>query len=234
MNPREPVSDGRRRRPERAEPRRHALHTETVHTETVHTETVHTETASRQAAAEVRLAALYESSVAVVYGFCRARVPQHDAEDVTAEVFRTAAEHLRRDPTAELTTGWAVTVARSRLIDLWRRQNRRRETLIAEGALTRGVRPVAENRWMSEPHDHGDDHSDDLVIRALDMVPTVQRFVLVAHHVDGWSCSEIADALGRSVTAVESLLARGRRNLTVALEQAQEHRRSEEHQECEP
>ena len=47
-------------------------------------------------------------------------------------------------------------------------------------------------------------------IAALAAVAASQRAALVLHYLDGFSVSEIANALGKSVEAVESLLARGR------------------------
>jgi RNA polymerase sigma-70 factor (ECF subfamily) len=40
----------------------------------------------------------------------------------------------------------------------------------------------------------------------------MQRAALVLRHLDGYSVPEVAAALGRSVEATESLLARGRRH----------------------
>ena len=53
------------------------------------------------------------------------------------------------------------------------------------------------------------DDSDGRAITALAFVPGDQRIALVLRHVDGLSVPEVAAALGRSVEAAESLLARG-------------------------
>ena len=52
--------------------------------------------------------------------------------------------------------------------------------------------------------------TDDRALAALAAVPAAQRVALVLRHVDGLSVPEVATALGRSIEAVESLLARGR------------------------
>jgi RNA polymerase sigma-70 factor (ECF subfamily) len=58
-----------------------------------------------------------------------------------------------------------------------------------------------------------EDESQAATVAALARVPAAQRAALVLRHVDGFSVPEVADLLGRSVEAVESLLARGRVSL---------------------
>jgi RNA polymerase sigma-70 factor (ECF subfamily) len=41
-------------------------------------------------------------------------------------------------------------------------------------------------------------------------LPATQRAALILHHVDGLPVRDVAAAMGRSQTAVESLLSRGR------------------------
>ena len=48
---------------------------------------------------------------------------------------------------------------------------------------------------------------------ALGGVPATQRAALVLRYVDDCTVGQIAETLGRSVRATESLLARARRNL---------------------
>ena len=48
-------------------------------------------------------------------------------------------------------------------------------------------------------------------LSALAAVPSPQREALALRHLDGLSVPEVARALGRSVEATESLLARARR-----------------------
>jgi RNA polymerase sigma-70 factor (ECF subfamily) len=151
-----------------------------------------------------RLAALYETGLPTVFGFCRTRLPVHDAEDVTAEVFCAAAEQLRSRPDAELTTAWLVTAARNRITDRWRHKARWTDRLAFIAASQPTTAP--------ETNPPGGD-----VIDALDRLPTAQRAALVLHHVDGRRVAEIAGLLNRSDRAVESLLARARRKLLAEL-----------------
>ena len=150
---------------------------------------------------------LYADSLPHVYGFLLRRCDQHTAEDLTQEVYVDLARRAGRgDDLATLTTGWLITVARSRLIDHLRAQQRRerklrlawsaaepndREGILVEGADDSDLEPATE--------------------RALGCLTEIERSVLVLHHLDGLPVAEVASAIGRSVRATESLLARARR-----------------------
>ena len=56
-----------------------------------------------------------------------------------------------------------------------------------------------------------------VISAALDSLPHRQRTVLTLRHVDGWSVGEIAEGLGITYLAAESLLSRSRRAFASAL-----------------
>jgi RNA polymerase sigma-70 factor, ECF subfamily len=155
--------------------------------------------------AQARLEALFEGEFRVVYGFVRARVGASEAEDVTADVFRAAAERLRAEPSCILGRSWLLTAARNRIIDRWRHRRRWAGRL---EVLRRDVDGTAD-RTAGE--------SADRVLEALDRLPDEQRIALILRYVDGCSSREIGDATGRSAAAVDSLLARARRGLSAAV-----------------
>jgi RNA polymerase sigma-70 factor (ECF subfamily) len=144
-----------------------------------------------------RLEAMYRDLLPVVFGFARARMGEADAEDVTAEVFRTALQRLQADPYVDLRPSWFLTVARNLIIDRWRRELR------WEGRLQLMQRDVDSMRPA------GGDNTDR-VLDALDRLSPDHRVVLVLRYVDGCSAREIGDAMGRAPRAVDSLLARAK------------------------
>lgn len=148
--------------------------------------------------------AFYDATKAEVYGFLLARCGDHHvAEEVLAETYLEAA---RAGPAARLTTGWLITVARRRLIDLWRRQDRSHR--IAE-------RLFWDRAGRAEPASS----TDDMVLEALSALPTRQRAVIALRYLDEYSVSEIADELDVTYKTAESLLARGRASLRRSYEE---------------
>jgi RNA polymerase sigma-70 factor (ECF subfamily) len=151
---------------------------------------------------------MYDEYLPIVYGYARSRLPEADAEDVTAEVFRAAAERLRHDPDAALLRGWFLTAARNRIIDMWRRDARweRRIEVLRRDAELAGADVASADH---EP-----------ALEALHQLAPDHRTVLLLRYVDGLRSREIADALGRNARAVDSLVARARRAFANAYAEA--------------
>jgi RNA polymerase sigma-70 factor (ECF subfamily) len=165
--------------------------------------------------AEARFWQLYASSLPHVHGFLLRRCDRQTAEDLTQEVYVDLVRRVRHggDPSG-FTTGWLISVARSRLIDHMRAQQRRERKLsMAWSAADAGNREgVAVDAATSVDLGAATE-------RALGELAEVERCVLVMHHLDGSSVAEIADAIGRSQRATESLLARARRKFRAAFEE---------------
>ena len=104
-----------------------------------------------------------------------------------------------------VTLSWLRTVARRRLIDHWRR-----ESVAADNVhrLGRDPRPDAA-AGIGER---------ELVIGALRELSLDQRTALLLQQVEGHSVSEIADLIGRTPKATESLLGRAREAFRTAYE----------------
>ena len=140
-----------------------------------------------------------------IYGFSRARLPEADARDVTAEVFRRTVEHLSQHPEAVLGPGWLRQVAHNLIIDQWRRTSYRGNRL---RLLKREAELVIDV-----------DQPDQPILVALDALSNEHRMVLIRFHVEGYRMAEIAEELGRTPRAVDSMLRRARTKLRKAYEE---------------
>lgn len=143
---------------------------------------------------------LYDSALPSVYGYLVRRCGSAAiAEDLTSETFLAAVDAVRRDAVPELTTAWLVGVARHKLVDHWRRQEREERKLALVDA-----EPV-EERWEVD--------LDRLVaLEVLAGLGPHHRAALTLRYLDGLPVREVADHLGRSVGATEVLLVRARRS----------------------
>ena len=170
-------------------------------------------------AAEERLddpdafAAFYERAVPRIYGYfvhrCGAAGVAGVAEELTQETFLTAVTAIRSGRPVTAPLPWLFGIARHKLLDHYRRE-----------ARIAGSKPVSWEAWRAAA---GEADEADLgsspwqeegwrerTLAALAALPAAQRQALVLRHLDELSVPEVAAALGRSVHAVESLLARGR------------------------
>ncbi len=132
-----------------------------------------------------------------------------EAEDIAQETFiRIWRQASRWESGRARFDTWLYGVALNLCRD---RLRRRREVYIAEPPETADPGP---------PPDRGLEDGDTLrtVEAALAMLPERQREALVLQYYEELSNTEAAAAMGVSIEALESLLARGRRNLRAFLE----------------
>jgi RNA polymerase sigma-70 factor (ECF subfamily) len=145
----------------------------------------------------------YADALPRVYGYFYHRLGGDvaAAEDLTQETFLAAVAELRRGRPVVAPLPWIFGVARHKLLDHLRRQRRTSWTLLS-------WEEAAEDAELIVPED--DEAAREQAIAALAVIPSPQREALVLRYLDGFSVPEVAAELGRSVSAAESLLARGR------------------------
>ena len=135
------------------------------------------------------LLAMYERALPQVYGYLTARTASPTvAEDLTSETFLAAADAVKRAAVPDLTVAWLITVARNKLVDHWRREerNERRRFQLIESSRAR-------------------------VHSVLNDLAAHHRAALTLRYLDGLPVAEVADHLGRTLHATEALLVRARR-----------------------
>jgi RNA polymerase sigma-70 factor (ECF subfamily) len=135
-----------------------------------------------------------------VYGYVLAIVrDEHDAEDITSEVFSRLPRALTRYTSgATPFAAWLLRVARNAALDHLRAQ--------------RSVPRAEVHAVTEEAEPPGGERLADLRA-ALAALPADQRQVMLLRLVAGMTPGEVADQLGRSVDAVHALQHRARRRL---------------------
>ena len=141
-------------------------------------------------------------------GFIRRRVADPlDAEDILQDVFHELAEANRLLVPIDHVTGWLFTVARNRIVDLFRKRRPERLATPLEGADGES-RPGLEDLLPS--HEAGPEALyarrvllEELAL-ALDELPEEQRWAFVAHELEGRSFKEMSAATGVSVNTLLS------------------------------
>jgi len=162
------------------------------------------ETAGRGLGSVDAFRAFYRANLPAVYGYLLARCGDAaTAEDLTQETFLAAVVELRRGTPVAAPRPWLLGIARHKLLDHLRRRgrdaHRRAAWEVVEGVPDDALPTLAD-----------EGATDDLTRAALAALPPDQRAALLLRHGDGLSPPEVAAALGRSLHAAESLLARAR------------------------
>jgi RNA polymerase sigma-70 factor, ECF subfamily len=160
---------------------------------------------------------ILEAHIDAVYTFVRTRVPPDCVDDIVQEVFTAAIISITRSngPPASV-WHWLLAIARSRIVDHFRRLGRQshlteivgrlasqrerlRQGLIDESALPEDLCQQAELR--------------SLVQTALGALEPDQRACLHARYYEGLALEQIGERMGMSHAAVNSLLYRSRQDL---------------------
>nr|WP_232784500.1 RNA polymerase sigma factor SigE [Carbonactinospora thermoautotrophica] len=136
---------------------------------------------------------------------------QHDAEDLTQEVFVRVFRSLS-SYTPGTFEGWLHRITTNLFLDLARRRSRIRFEGLAEDA---GERLAGREPSPAQAYD--DAHLDADVQRALDALPPEFRAAVVLCDIEGLSYEEIAATLGVKLGTVRSRIPRGRAQLREAL-----------------
>lgn len=155
----------------------------------------------------------YERTLPRVYAYLFHRCGRDPglAEELTQQAFVEVVRTRSRYEGRSDALTWVIGIARHKLVDHFRVADRDRRRLALIGA--RDVSHSAEALWQGTARDEIDE--------ALDMIPALQRAVLVLHYMDHFSVRDVARAIGKSEAATASLLARGRDAFRQAYQQVE-------------
>lgn len=138
-----------------------------------------------------------------------------DADDLAQEVFvqvYESLEHFRDE--AQLST-WIYRIAVNKSIDFLRKKKRKKR--FAQLVSIFGFGEEEEELPVSsdgDPHQNLEDVQRHQVLQqALDRLPENQKKAIVLSKYEGFSNQEIADIMQLSLSAVESLIHRAKKNL---------------------
>jgi RNA polymerase sigma-70 factor, ECF subfamily len=147
--------------------------------------------------------AFYEEALPRVYGYFLHRCGRsvQMAEDLTQETFLAAVAELKKGKQVATPIAWIYGIARHKLLDHYRAQER-----TERGLALAGQADEIEDEFIVPD----EEETRERAASALASVAASQRAALVLCYVDGFSMREAAAILGKGEEAVESLLARGR------------------------
>ena len=157
-----------------------------------------------------RISDVVEREQSRLRNFIRRRVPDPgDAEDILQDVFFELVEANRLLMPIEHVTGWLFQVARNRITDLFRKK--KPESFSAAAGLVddEGEEFLQVDDLLPSP----DAGPEALYVRnllledleaAIDELPSEQRWVFMAHELEGRSFKEMAAESGVSVNTLLS------------------------------
>ncbi len=151
---------------------------------------------------------LYRRHGSEVYRYALAVLGNHaDAEDVTQTTFLNAYRSLEQGVRPRKPSNWLLTIASNAIKQRFRQEQARPREVELD-------REPAGRR--AEDEDDGPTVGE--LLAALSRIPPQQRQAIVLREFEGRSYKEIAEIIGVTTSALETLLFRARRSLTEELE----------------
>ena len=147
----------------------------------------------------------YDRALPVIYGYFFKRVGGSHAlaADLTQETFISAVRTLQRGARVDSPMPWIVTIARRRLVDHIRSGSGTGRTVVRD----------------APPEDLSTSAAEARLTAALGMLSADHGLALILRYVDDLAVAEVANHLGRSLRATESILARARAALSAAYDE---------------
>lgn len=124
-------------------------------------------------------------------------------EDLVQDVMLSVARDLAAGRSPRHDPAWIVTVGRNRFLNHVRSEQR----------AAKRLSKATDRSTSTQAGGIGEPNAADRARSLLAQLPLEQRAAVILRHLDGYSTVEIAQQLGRSVEATESLIARGIKTL---------------------
>jgi RNA polymerase sigma factor (sigma-70 family) len=151
---------------------------------------------------------LYRAHVAEVYRYAFAVLGNHaDAEDVTQTTFLNAYRALEQGVKPRKPSNWLLTIASNAIKQRFRQEQARPRYVELDERVAHAATEDEEGPSVGE------------LLTALAKIPPQQRQAIVLREFEGRSYAEVAEILGVTTSALETLLFRARRSLAEELEQ---------------
>ncbi len=155
---------------------------------------------------------LYNTHVDAIYRYIWPRVRDDTvAEDLTAQVFLKALEGLPAyEPSGKPFLAWLYRIAYARIVDFWRRQERRATV------------PLDDTVPASEPRPGELLEAEDDWVTAIDLLAQLtddQQEVLMLRFIGEMSLSEVAETVGKTLGAIKAIQHRALASLARLLEE---------------
>ncbi len=138
---------------------------------------------------------------------------KEDAEEITQDIFVEVYKSInsfRQD--ASLKT-WVYRITISKCLEFQRKAKRKKRFafLVSIGNTSD---TVLESKIIDHPGvEMEDEERTELLYKQIDQLPDNQKIALVLHNMDGMSYKEISDTMDVSLSSVESLIFRAKKNL---------------------
>ena len=157
-----------------------------------------------------------------VFATCMSFVPnKEDAEDIAQEVFVEVFSSINRFKGNSKLSTWIYRITTNKCLEFIRKRNTKKRFAFMQSIIGNAI-PMDKTSYFTEMNHPGvileNKEKSETLFFAINQLPEAQKVVFTLHNVDGKSYQEISDITEKSLSSVESLMFRSKKNLHKLLE----------------
>jgi len=139
---------------------------------------------------------------------------EQDAEEIAQDVFIEAYNKAHTFKGESQVSTWLYRITINKCIDLIRSRKRKKRFAFITELFHESGEPIQDASDFVHPGVVAENKEKAAVLyRAINQLPETQKIAFLLSETDGLSYGEISEIVGTSISSVESLLFRARKNL---------------------
>lgn len=152
-----------------------------------------------------------------VFGTCISFVPnQEDAEDIAQEVFIEVFNSVGKFKGDSKLSTWIYRITTNKCLEFIRKKNTKKRFGFMQSLMGNDT-PIDKSSYFTEFNHPGiqleNKEKSEILFAAINRLPEAQRIVYTLNKVDDLSYQEVSDITEKSISSIESLLFRAKKNL---------------------
>ncbi|MTE27465.1 MULTISPECIES: RNA polymerase sigma factor [Winogradskyella] len=157
-----------------------------------------------------------------VFGTCMSFVPNvEDAEDIAQDVFVEVFNSISKFKGESKLSTWIYRITTNKCLEFIRKKNTKKRFAFMQ-SITGNAIPIDKTNYFTEINHPGilleNKELNATLFKAISSLPESQGVIFTLHKVDGKSYQEIAEITNRTLSSVESVMFRAKKNLQKLLE----------------
>ncbi|MGY0391165.1 RNA polymerase sigma factor [Bizionia sp. KMM 8389] len=157
-----------------------------------------------------------------VFATCISFVPnKEDAEDIAQDVFVEVFNSIHKFKGQSKLSTWIYRITTNKCLAFIRARNTKKRFGFLQSIMGNDM-PIDKTDYFTEMNHPGiileNKETSETLFYAINQLPDAQKIVFTLHKIDGKSYQEISGIIQKSVSSVESLMFRAKKNLQKLLE----------------
>lgn len=157
-----------------------------------------------------------------VFATCISFVPnKEDAEDIAQEVFVEVFNSIGKFKGHSKLSTWIYRIATNKCLEFIRKKNTKKRFAFLQSIMGNEI-PMDKTKYFTEMNHPGiileNKEKSETLFLAINQLSEDQRAVFTLSKIDGMSHKEIGEIINKSVSSVEALMFRAKKNLQGLLE----------------